>query len=127
MARLDRHSLGRLGEDVACRELVRRGYAVLARRFRTRFGEIDIIARDGGTLVFVEVKARSSSEYGSPAEAVTPRKQRKIVLMASDYLARSGHAPPPCRFDVVSVTIGEGRVPVVELIRGAFEASAFAR
>jgi len=101
MARLDRHSLGRLGEDVACRELVRRGYAVLARRFRTRFGEIDIIARDGGTLVFVEVKARSGEGFGGPEAAVDRAKQRRIVAAAKAFIAHTD-ADLPARFDVVA-------------------------
>jgi putative endonuclease len=119
--------LGKLGEDVACRELGRRGYAILARRFRTRYGEIDIIARDGRTLVFVEVKTRSSAAYGTPAEAVTARKQAKIGLMASEYLLRRGPTDVPCRFDVVGVAVEEGRAPVVELIRAAFDATAIRR
>jgi putative endonuclease len=127
MARLDRPSLGKHGEDVACRELGRRGYAILARRFRTRFGEIDIIARDGRTLVFIEVKTRSSAAFGTPAEAVTARKQAKIGLMASEYLLRRGATDLPCRFDVVGVAVEEGKAPVVELIRGAFDAIAFRR
>jgi putative endonuclease len=68
---LARQSTGRLGEDLACRELARRGYAVLARRYRTRHGEIDIVARHAGTIVFVEVKARHGGKFGDPADAVT--------------------------------------------------------
>ena len=127
MARLDRVALGKQGEELACRELRRRGYAILARRFRTRFGEIDIIARDGPTLVFVEVKTRSSSAYGTAAEAVTARKQAKIGLMASEFLLRRAPTMTPCRFDVVAVGVGEGRKPVVEVICGAFDATAFCR
>ncbi len=124
MARLDRITLGKQGEELACRELKRRGYAILARRYRTRFGEIDIIARDGPALVFVEVKTRSSTAYGTAAEAVTGRKQAKISLMASEFLLRRRSAlAVPCRFDVVAVAAEEGRAPVVEVIRGAFDAS----
>ena len=122
-----RIKLGETGEELACRELRRRGYAVVARRFRTRFGEIDIIARDGETLVFVEVKARSSPEFGAPAEAVTPRKQHTISLMASEYLLRTGSTAAPCRFDVVAVMMGQGRPPRVEVFPGAFDATAFVR
>ena len=119
---MDCVSLGKLGEDAACRELSRRGYAVLARRFRTRYGEIDIVASDGPTLVFVEVKTRSSARFGAPAEAVTARKQAKISLMASEYLLRRHLGQVACRFDVVAVLMPpEGR-PVVEVIRGAFDA-----
>jgi putative endonuclease len=127
MARLSHTNLGEQGEDVACRELQRRGYAILARRFRTRYGEIDIVAREGPTLVFVEVKTRSSPAFGSPAEAVTPRKQAKISLMAAEFLLRHWAGPIPCRFDVVAVGAAEGQAPKVELIRGAFDAVAFRR
>ena len=125
MARLDRLTLGKQGEELACRELKRRGYAILARRFRTRFGEIDIVARDGSSLVFVEVKTRASTAYGTAAEAVTGRKQAKISLMASEFLLRRGAPAVPCRFDVVAVAVGAGKAPVIEVIRGAFDASAF--
>ena len=122
-----RITLGKTGEDLACRELRRRGYTLIARRYRTRFGEIDIIARDGDTIVFVEVKARSSSDFGAPAEAVTPRKRHTVSLMASEYLLRRREMTVPCRFDVVAVMTGEGRPPVVEVFPGAFDASAFVR
>jgi putative endonuclease len=122
-----RIALGKSGEDLACRELRRRGYAILAKRFRTRFGEIDIIAKDGETLVFVEVKARSSSGFGAPVEAVTARKQHTISLMASEYLLSRGSAATPCRFDVVAVMLEQGRAPRVEVFPGAFDATAFVR
>jgi putative endonuclease len=122
MTGLDRLSLGKLGEDAACRELARRGYAVLVRRFRTRYGEIDIVARDGPTLVFVEVKTRSSDRFGVPAEAVTGRKQAKIALMASEYLLRRRLRQVACRFDVVAVMMASDRPPVIEVMRGAFDA-----
>ncbi len=115
-----RQSLGKLGEDLACRELLRRGYAILARRFRTRMGELDIVARDGDVLVFVEVKARASRRFGSPAEAVTAAKRRKLVLMATDYVAVRRLERAPCRFDVVAVEVGER--PVVTVYPSAFTA-----
>jgi putative endonuclease len=122
MAKSRAVDLGRAGEDLACDELRGRGYAILARRFRTRDGELDIVARDGRTLVFVEVKTRRSCRFGTPLEAVTPEKRRKIVAMAADYLARRRPGASPCRFDVVSVTFdGNGR-PLVEIVRHAFEA-----
>ena len=117
----DRISLGKSGEDYACRELERRGYAVLARRFRTRVGEIDIIARDGDAIVFIEVKARRSTRYGEPFEAVDGRKQRKLVRMAAEYVFRFGLGNAGCRFDVVSVLFGEGLRPRIEIVRNAFD------
>jgi putative endonuclease len=100
---LARQQLGKTGEELAVEELERRGYAILERRYRTRCGEIDIIAEDRGTLVFVEVKARATAEFGTAAEAVTRQKQLKLVRMATDYLARAEIRNRPCRFDVVAI------------------------
>ena len=100
---LARQQLGRIGEELAVEELGRRGYAIVERRYRTRCGEIDIVAEDDGTLVFVEVKARATGEFGTAAEAVTRRKQLKLVSMAIDYLARARVKNRPCRFDVVAI------------------------
>jgi putative endonuclease len=118
---LKRQQLGKSGEDLAVEELVARGYAVLARRYRTRGGEIDIVAEDSGTVVFVEVKARASTEYGSAVEAVTPRKQRQLVSMARDYLSRAHLLDRPCRFDVVAIDdVDTG--PRITVYRNAFGA-----
>ena len=121
---LDRQILGKLGEELAVAELERRGYAVLARRYRTRAGEIDIIARDGEATVFVEVKARASDEFGSAAEAVTVWKQRQLARMAEDYLARSGLGCGPCRFDVVAIDGIGGPAEVVTVYPHAFDSPA---
>jgi putative endonuclease len=115
-----RHVLGKSGEDVACDELRRRGYAILDRRYRTRFGEIDIIARDGDTTVFVEVKTRLSGDFGDGAEAVTAWKQRRIARMAVDYASRHRLHDSPCRFDVVTVDLAAA-APRVEVYAHAFE------
>ena len=96
-------STGKRGEDLACAELARRGYAILARRYRTRFGEIDIVCDDGGTVVFVEVKARRSARHGTAAEAITGWKRRRIAAMALDYLAYTGGLDRRARFDVVAI------------------------
>ena len=116
-----RGSLGKTGEDLACEELIRRGYAILDRRYRTRHGEIDIIARDGKTIVFVEVKARAGDAYGGSGAAVTPRKQQRIVRMAIDFLARRRLQDEPCRFDVVTVDFERGH-PRIEVYTHAFTA-----
>ncbi len=121
MALLDRISLGKSGEDLACRELRRRGYEILARRYRTRAGELDIVARDGAVVVFIEVKTRTTDAYGAPGEAVGPRKQHKIWLMATDYLLRRGWYDRPCRFDVVAITVDRDGRRVVQVIPGAFD------
>lgn len=110
-----------MGEDLACGELCRRGYAILARRYRTRYGEIDIIARDGETVVFVEVKARRDEAYGGGSAAVTAWKQQRIARTATDFLARRGFLDEPCRFDVVTVDFEGGR-PRIEVYTHAFTA-----
>jgi putative endonuclease len=120
---LDRISLGKAGEECACRELERRGYAILARRYRTRFGEIDIVARDGPTIVFVEVKARTTDRYGDPAAAVTLHKQARVTAMADDYLSRRHLRDVPCRFDVVAIGFGAGGILRVEVFQNAFDAA----
>src|SRR5690349_17819278 len=83
-----RQTLGRYGEDLACQELERRGYAIIARRYRRRTGAIDIVARDGPPLVFVEVKARDSHAFGAAADAVTALKRRRMKAAAIDYMMR---------------------------------------
>jgi putative endonuclease len=118
----DRVALGQSGETYACRELERRGYAILERRFRTRSGELDIVARDGETLVFVEVKARRTGRYGMPVEAVTPFKRRRILRMAAEYVLLKGVCNASCRFDIVSVLFGSGLRPKVEVLKSAFDA-----
>ena len=119
---MQRQALGRSGEDLAVEEIERRGYAVLDRRYRTRHGEIDIVAEDGDTIVFIEVKARATGQRGTAAEAVTPHKQRKLVAMATDYLSRRHLTDRRCRFDVVAIDgVGEGQC--LTLYRGAFDAS----
>jgi putative endonuclease len=117
-----RQHLGETGEDLACRELGARGYAILARRYRTRHGEIDIVARDCDTIVFVEVRLKTTGEFGTAAESVTPWKQRRVAAMAVDYLARNRLTDRPCRFDVVAIDmLGRGDVQIT-VIASAFDA-----
>jgi putative endonuclease len=116
-----RQELGKLGEDLAVQALERLGYAVLARRYRTAFGEIDIVSDHAGTLVFVEVKARMDDEFGTAAEAVTPWKQRRLTRMAREYLAREGIVDRACRFDVVAIMFDTPE-PAIELYVNAFDA-----
>jgi putative endonuclease len=112
--------LGDRGERAAARFLRRRGLRVLARGYRTKLGEIDLIARDGDTVVFVEVKAR---RQGVPAEAVTPEKQRRITLAALHFLRRYGLLEVRSRFDVVAIVWPDERSqPEIEHFPGAFEA-----
>jgi putative endonuclease len=113
-----RHTLGLAGEQAACDELARRGYQILARRYRTRAGEVDVVARDGATVVFVEVKTRVDDAYGGGAAAVTWQKRQRLARVAIEFLARYGHSNVPCRFDVVVVTPAD--VPRVEVYTHAF-------
>ena len=119
----DRQSLGKAGEDLACRELERRGYAIIARRYRRRGGELDIVARDGPTIVFVEVKARRDRGFGSAAESVGFVKRRRIVRLAQEFVAEHRLAECPCRFDVVAVYLGAGRAEI-EVFQNAFDLCA---
>jgi putative endonuclease len=118
---IERQEFGRSGEKLAVEELERRGYAILDRRYRTRQGEIDIVAQDGDTIVFVEVKARTTGERGSGAEAVTPAKQRQLISMAVDYLTRKRLSERRCRFDVVAID-GDGAERRLTLYPHAFTA-----
>ena len=118
----DRQDLGELGEELAVRELTARGYAILARRYRTRHGEIDIVCEHGSTIVFVEVRARATGEFGRAAESVTERKQRKVTAMAVDYLARHRLTNRPCRFDVVAIDQATGPRPEIVVYPNAFDA-----
>lgn len=98
-------ALGRSGEEIACRYLIGKSYEIIARGFRMFRGEIDIIARDGETLVFVEVKARADESHGRPEESVTPGKQRQIRKIAQGYLLEHPSPDVGCRFDVIAILI----------------------
>ncbi len=113
--------LGSEGESLALRFLKRKGYTILARNYQTRIGEIDIIAKDGETVVFIEVKTRSSDTFAAPFESVNVTKRMKMRNVASLFLKK--HSPElPARFDVISVTRnGKGQVSIHH-IRDAFEA-----
>jgi putative endonuclease len=117
---LERGDLGRRGEARAARELRRRGYVILERRWRCRVGEIDIVARDGDVLVVVEVKARSRSDYGPPIDAVDRRKRRKLEKLARAYLQAKRRRDVSLRFDLVGVTFSAGEKPLVEVFPDAF-------
>ena len=114
-----RAALGRAGEDAAGRWYEARGYEVLERNWRRREGEVDLIARNGRTVVFCEVKTRTSDAFGTGAESVLPAKQRRIRRLAARWLAEltpaSGRALVDLRFDVVSITAGK-----VEVFEDAF-------
>ncbi|HUJ79517.1 MAG TPA: YraN family protein [Nitrospiria bacterium] len=134
----DPQRFGRESEGEAARHLQRAGYRIVARNYRTPFGEIDLVAYDGAMLAFVEVKARRSERFGAPHEAVTAEKRRRLTRAALAYLARvrperdgPGGAdrgePPPCRFDLVIIERGEqkegGGQGRIELLKDVFSPS----
>lgn len=115
--------LGRVGEQCAARYLRRQGYRIVARGLRYARGELDLVAWDGSTIVFVEVKTRVSNQRGLPGEAVDQRKQRRITRAALLYLKQHRLLNRRCRFDVVAIVWPpSSRQPEIELIRDAFEA-----
>ena len=120
--------LGAEGERVAKAYLQTKGFRILHENYSTPLGEIDLIAKEGGVVVFVEVKARTSGEFGPPQASVTLAKQRQIVKVARLYLQRERLAEVACRFDVVAVTFAGGQAgqPDVLLIRDAFSSEGIA-
>ena len=112
--------LGHKGESIAVGFLKKNGYKILEQNYQNKLGEIDIVAKDRDTLVFVEVKTRRSDQYGHPKWAVTPRKQRKISMVALYYLKENRLSNPKARFDVVTI-LDRQKAPVVEIIKNAFE------
>lgn len=116
---------GRAGEEAAARHLETKGQRILERGFRTRDGEIDLVSRDGDTLVFVEVKTRAGTAHGRPAEAVDYRKRGRILRAARVWLHRHGATERPCRFDVVEVLTRHGSPDLVEHLPDAFREGDF--
>jgi putative endonuclease len=112
-------AVGRFGEDVAARHLVRSGLVVLERNWRCGIGEIDIVARDGDTLVVCEVKTRRGLRFGSPLEAVTEEKARRLRQLAAEWVRVRGVRPAQVRIDVVGVLARAGDPVRVEHVRGA--------
>jgi putative endonuclease len=121
LARLRGPQAGAAGESLACRHLEGQGYRILARNFRCRSGEIDVIARDGEVTVFVEVKDRVGRSHGEGHESVTMGKRRRVVRAARLYAATRGLSEQPIRFDVVSIERGPGG-DRIRHDRGAFDA-----
>jgi putative endonuclease len=115
-------ALAQRGENAAARYLRQIGYKIILRNYRSPLGEIDIIARDGDTLVFVEVKTRAYDDP-TPEEQVNSVKQHQITKAAKVYLNRYGSSQPPARFDVVAVVWPADREPVLRHVQSAFEAT----
>ena len=119
----DRRSVGKRGEDAAARFLETRGLVIVNRNVRSRLGEIDLVARDRDTLVFVEVKCRREPCGDPPQVAVTPDKQRRLARLAMGYLKRHGLGEIACRFDVLAVTLdARDRVKEIRHLEHAFTA-----
>lgn len=123
---LQKKELGAKGEELAVRYLKRRGYRIIERNYRIRLGEIDIIAEQGADLVFIEVKTRSDTFFGSPFESVTLPKQRQLSKVALEYIGKSGFHERPARFDVVGVQLNQGHFKQfqdakIELVQNAFD------
>ncbi len=108
-----------MGEELARKFLLSQGHRIIATNYRSRFGEIDIITENRGTVVFVEVKTRASIIFGTPSEAVTPSKQKRLYRLAEEFLITHQLESKPVRFDVLSLTV-DGEDIKVEHIPGAF-------
>jgi putative endonuclease len=111
---------GARGETLAVWYLKKNGYRIIEQNFRTQLGEIDIIAKEKKTIVFIEVKSRRSIRYGNPKGAVTPQKQRKVSMVALQYLKSTDQMNVRARFDVVAITSNRDE-PQIEIVKNAFE------
>jgi putative endonuclease len=123
---LKKKELGAIGEGIVARFLKKRGYRIRERNYRVRLGEIDIIAEQGADLVFIEVKTRSDTIFGSPLESVTISKQRQLSKVALEYISKHNCHNRPARFDVVGVTFEKAnskqlRDARIELVQNAFD------
>jgi putative endonuclease len=117
---VNRVERGRGGEDLAWDHLRRAGYRLVARNLRSRFGEIDLVVERGDTLVFVEVRSRAGTRFGTPLESVDGRKRRQVARLAADFLARRRLDDRRARFDVVAVEWQDG-APKIDHVENAFE------
>jgi putative endonuclease len=109
-----RQRLGKLGEDLAAGYLERRGWTILGRNVRTAAGEIDLLARDGEALVFLEVRTRSSRDYGTPEESITPAKRERLERCALTYLTAHAEPDRDWRIDLIAIELSRGRVSRLE-------------
>lgn len=119
-AAVPRPLLGQVGEMLAAEYLIRRGYVMVERNYRCAAGEIDLVARDGRTLVFVEVRSRSSPDYGMPLEQIDFRKQCRLRRVAAFYLGERKSRCEALRFDAVGVLFREGEEPDIQHVIDAF-------
>jgi putative endonuclease len=123
---MEKQAIGRMGEELAARYLVKKGFRILSRNYRKKIGEIDIIACDlEDILIFVEVKTRHFSSYGTPAEAVDFRKQQRIQRTAFLFMQERNLSASFCRFDIIEVYISSHEVYKIRQIENAFEGNGF--
>jgi len=115
-----RQKFGEKSESIAASYLKKQGYKIIELNYRTKMGEIDIIAKEKGAVAFIEVKARRSGQFGNPKWAVTPKKQRKISMVALQYLKTTGQSNVKARFDVVSIISSNDNLSI-EIVKNAFE------
>ncbi len=118
---MSRTARGRRGEDLACDHLRSLGYTIVARNVRTVAGEIDVVAERGATLVFVEVRSKSGSRFGTGLESVDRRKRARVARAAAAYLARGGFGERSARFDVIGIDWRKDGEPTIDHIESAFE------
>jgi len=118
----EKKKIGQKGENLAFAYLQNLGYKVLERNYRCKLGEVDIIALDNDTLVFIEVRTRSSLDFGLPQESINRRKRHQISKVALEYMTRKKLKNTPARFDVVAISLEPGKEKI-DLIKDAFELS----
>jgi len=121
----DRRGLGRYAEDLVARHLDQRGWQIVQRNYHCRWGEVDLIARDHGCLVFVEVRARRGDAFGTAAESITPRKAARLLASAQTYLEENGFQDDAWRIDVAALDLTpRGRIRRFEMLENALEGDA---
>jgi putative endonuclease len=117
---MKRKETGTIGENIAANYLSKRGYKIRERNYRIRAGEIDIIAEKDGTLVFVEVRTKTSRQFGTAEESITDRKKKRLIALAEAYLSDSGEQPASCRIDIVAIDLNaKGELLRLNLIENA--------
>ena len=117
---MKRKETGTIGENIAADYLAKRGYHIRERNYRIRAGEIDIIAEKDGTLVFVEVRTKTSRQFGTAEESITERKKKRLIALAEAYLSDCGEQPASCRIDIVAIDLNaKGELLRLNLIENA--------
>ncbi|GIK20667.1 MAG: YraN family protein [Ignavibacterium sp.] len=120
MTEINKKDFGKDGEEIAAKYLLKKGFEILKRNYRLSHGEIDIIAKDGDTLVFVEVKTRKNLEYGEPEYAITKKKIQQLKKIAELYLFDKQIEEADCRFDVIAIILGSENNPQITHYENAF-------